>query len=118
MGQAAGIAPDLRHRVTAMATGRLDTLPHNGADITLLTMVIPTIGLAVLNALGKLFGGIGTRRARHLAPNTLDEGPSPRRPGMGKGAKPPDPRPLNLRRHMSRNTVSSAPSPCRRMSNR
>jgi H+/gluconate symporter-like permease len=36
MGQAAGIAPDLLHRVTAIATGGLDALPHNGAVITLL----------------------------------------------------------------------------------
>jgi H+/gluconate symporter-like permease len=36
MGQAAGIAPELLHRVTAIATGGLDALPHNGAVITLL----------------------------------------------------------------------------------
>ncbi|MDP3611108.1 MAG: GntP family permease, partial [Rubrivivax sp.] len=36
MGGAAGIAPDLLHRVTAIATGGLDALPHNGAVITLL----------------------------------------------------------------------------------
>jgi H+/gluconate symporter-like permease len=36
MGRAAGIAPDLLHRVTAIATGGLDALPHNGAVITLL----------------------------------------------------------------------------------
>lgn len=35
-GQAAGIAPALLHRVTAIATGGLDALPHNGAVITLL----------------------------------------------------------------------------------
>jgi H+/gluconate symporter-like permease len=35
-GQAAGIAPELLHRVTAIATGGLDALPHNGAVITLL----------------------------------------------------------------------------------
>lgn len=38
MGQAAGIAPDLLHRVTAIATGGLDALPHNGAVITLLSI--------------------------------------------------------------------------------
>ena len=38
MGQAAGIAPDLLHRVTAIATGGLDALPHNGAVITLLAV--------------------------------------------------------------------------------
>jgi H+/gluconate symporter-like permease len=73
MGQAAGIAPDLLHRVAAVATGGLDALPHNGAVITLLTIcglthkqaygdiamvavVIPLIGLAVLIALGTLLG--------------------------------------------------------------
>jgi len=73
MGLAAGIAPDLLHRVTAVATGGLDALPHNGAVITLLTIcglthreayrdiamvavVIPLIGLVVLITLGTVFG--------------------------------------------------------------
>lgn len=38
MAQAAGIAPDLLHRVTTIATGGLDALPHNGAVITLLAL--------------------------------------------------------------------------------
>lgn len=38
MGQAAGISPELMHRVTAVATGGLDALPHNGAVITLLSI--------------------------------------------------------------------------------
>lgn len=38
MAQAAGIKPDLLHRVTAIATGGLDALPHNGAVITLLSI--------------------------------------------------------------------------------
>ncbi|HVL74892.1 MAG TPA: GntP family permease [Noviherbaspirillum sp.] len=38
MGQEAGIAPALLHRVTAVATGGLDSLPHNGAVITLLSI--------------------------------------------------------------------------------
>ncbi len=38
MGQAAGISPELLHRVTAVATGGLDALPHNGAVITLLSI--------------------------------------------------------------------------------
>lgn len=29
---------DVRHRVAAMASGGMDTLPHNGAVITLLTV--------------------------------------------------------------------------------
>ncbi len=38
LGQAAGIHPDLLHRVTTIATGGLDSLPHNGAVITLLSV--------------------------------------------------------------------------------
>ena len=73
MGEAAGIAPDLLHRVTAVATGGLDALPHNGAVITLLTIcglthreayrdiavvavLIPIVALVVLVTLGSLFG--------------------------------------------------------------
>ncbi len=36
LGQAAGIHPDLLHRITAIATSGLDSLPYNGAAITLL----------------------------------------------------------------------------------
>ena len=36
--QAAGIPPDVLHRVAAMASGGMDTLPHNGAVITLLAV--------------------------------------------------------------------------------
>lgn len=36
MGTAAGINPELLHRVAAVASGGLDSLPHNGAVITLL----------------------------------------------------------------------------------
>jgi len=73
MGQAAGISPELLHRVTAVATGGLDALPHNGAVITLLTIcglthkqaykdiavvavVIPILALILLVTLGTLFG--------------------------------------------------------------
>jgi H+/gluconate symporter-like permease len=38
LAQAVGIAPELLHRVTAIATGGLDALPHNGAVITLLAI--------------------------------------------------------------------------------
>lgn len=34
----AGIAPQLLHRVTTIATGGLDALPHNGAVVTLLSI--------------------------------------------------------------------------------
>lgn len=73
MAEVAGISPDLLHRVTAVATGGLDTLPHNGAVITLLAicgqthrqayldiavagMLVPIIALVVLITLGTLFG--------------------------------------------------------------
>jgi H+/gluconate symporter-like permease len=73
MAQAAGISPDLMHRVTAVATGGLDALPHNGAVITLLAIcglthreayldiavvavAVPIIALIVLIALGTLLG--------------------------------------------------------------
>lgn len=73
MARAAGIHPDLLHRVTAVATGGLDTLPHNGAVITLLAiaglthrqsyfdlamvaMLAPFLSLLLLIGLGTLFG--------------------------------------------------------------
>lgn len=73
MGRAAGIAPDLLHRVTAIATGGLDALPHNGAVITLLgicglthresyldifvvAVAVPVLALAVVVVLGTVFG--------------------------------------------------------------
>jgi H+/gluconate symporter-like permease len=73
MAQAAGISPDLMHRVTSVATGGLDALPHNGAVITLLAicglthreayldiavvaLLVPIISLVVLIILGTLFG--------------------------------------------------------------
>ncbi len=73
MGLAAGVSPELLHRVTAVATGGLDALPHNGAVITLLTIcglthreaykdiavvavLIPTLALVVLVTLGTAFG--------------------------------------------------------------
>lgn len=73
MAQATGIAPELMHRVTAVATGGLDALPHNGAVITLLSIcglthrqayldiavvavVVPIISLVLLITLGTLVG--------------------------------------------------------------
>jgi H+/gluconate symporter-like permease len=35
---AAGIPMEVMHRVTSMASGGMDTLPHNGAVITLLAV--------------------------------------------------------------------------------
>ena len=68
---AMGINPEVLHRVAAIACGGLDTLPHNGAVITLLaatgmthkqcylniamcTVVIPLISCAVIIALGTM----------------------------------------------------------------
>ena len=34
----AGISPELLHRIASMASGGMDTLPHNGAVITLLAI--------------------------------------------------------------------------------
>lgn len=73
LGQAAGISPELLHRVTAIATGGLDALPHNGAVITLLAIcklthrqayfdvfvvavLTPLVALVAVIALGSLFG--------------------------------------------------------------
>ena len=71
---AQGVDPALLHRVVSVATGGLDTLPHNGAVITLLgicgmthrqaygdifmvAVVAPTVACAVIIALGIAFGG-------------------------------------------------------------
>ena len=73
MGRAAGIAPELLHRVTTIATGGLDALPHNGAVITLLgicglthrqsyfdifvvAVVVPILALVTVVSLGTVFG--------------------------------------------------------------
>ena len=73
LGREAGISPELLHRVTSVATGGLDALPHNGAVITLLSicklthrhsyldifMVAvagPIIALVILITLGTIFG--------------------------------------------------------------
>lgn len=73
MANAAGISPELLHRVAAMASGCMDTLPHNGAVISLLaicklthrdsyrfifmnTVIFPLLALVVVITLGSLFG--------------------------------------------------------------
>lgn len=73
MAEAAGISPDLLHRVAVMAAGGFDTLPHCGAIITLLaicklnhrqsylniaavTMGAPMIALITVITLGTVFG--------------------------------------------------------------
>ena len=73
MAGEANISHELLHRVTSVATGGLDALPHNGAVITLLSicglthkesymdifMVAvagPVISLVALISLGTVFG--------------------------------------------------------------
>ncbi|BAN46239.1 hypothetical protein PCA10_05070 [Metapseudomonas resinovorans NBRC 106553] len=73
MANAAGISPQLLHRVAAMASGCMDTLPHNGAVISLLaicklthrdsyrfifmnTVIFPLLALTVVIILGSTFG--------------------------------------------------------------
>jgi H+/gluconate symporter-like permease len=68
-----GIAPDLLHRVASMAAGAFDTLPHNGAVITLfaitklthrdsyadifmVAVVVPAFATVSVIVLGSLFG--------------------------------------------------------------
>jgi H+/gluconate symporter-like permease len=70
---AQGVEPALLHRVVSVATGGLDTLPHNGAVITLLgicgmthrqaygdifivAVLGPTVACALIIALGSAFG--------------------------------------------------------------
>jgi H+/gluconate symporter-like permease len=55
--QAAGIPPDVLHRVAAMASGGMDTLPHNGAVITLLTVT----GLTHRQSYGDIFAITGIK---------------------------------------------------------
>ncbi len=38
MSEPLGISPELLHRIAALASGGLDTLPHNGAVITTLAI--------------------------------------------------------------------------------
>jgi H+/gluconate symporter-like permease len=73
MANSAGISLELMHRVTAVATGGLDTLPHNGAvitplaicglthqeayfDIFVVAVGIPLMALIALIVTGSLFG--------------------------------------------------------------
>jgi len=73
MAQTAGISPELLHRVASMAAGGFDTLPHNGAVVTLLAItnlthrssyadifvvavVIPSIATIAVIILGTMFG--------------------------------------------------------------
>lgn len=72
-GLAAGIDPQLLHRIASMSCGGLDTLPHNGAVITLLlicgvthrqgykdiavvSLVCPLIATITVLVLGTMFG--------------------------------------------------------------
>jgi H+/gluconate symporter-like permease len=70
---ALGISPEILHRIAVMASGCMDTLPHNGAVITLLgicqlthregyryiamvTIVFPLIALVLVITLASFFG--------------------------------------------------------------
>ena len=70
---ALGISPDLLHRIAAVASGGFDSLPHNGAVISLLTitglnhrqsysdifvvnLLVPVLALIAIILLGTLFG--------------------------------------------------------------
>ena len=72
-GTAAGIHPELLHRIASMSCGGLDSLPHNGAVITLLlicgvthrqsykdvgvvSVICPLIGTIIVVVLGTAFG--------------------------------------------------------------
>ena len=72
LAQQANIDPELMHRVTALSSGGLDALPHNGAVITLLAITglthrqsyadifvvavaVPLLATVVVIALGSLF---------------------------------------------------------------
>ena len=73
LAQAYGISAELMHRVTSVATGGLDSLPHNGAVITLLAIcglshresykdlfvvavLVPIAALILLIAAGSVLG--------------------------------------------------------------
>lgn len=73
VANASGISPELLHRVAVMASGSFDSLPHNGAVITLLSIcklthknsyfdifmvsvVVPVFALMAVIALGTMFG--------------------------------------------------------------
>lgn len=73
MAQAMNISPELLHRVAALSSGGFDTLPHNGAvisllaicglthrdsykDIFMVAVAIPVLATTVVIILGTLFG--------------------------------------------------------------
>jgi len=73
LANAVGINPELLHRVAVMSSGCFDSLPHNGAVITLLgicklthkqsyfdifmvSVIIPLTALVTVITLGSLFG--------------------------------------------------------------
>ena len=64
MGAAAGISPQLLHRVATIASGGLDSLPHNGAVITILGICRLTHREVVLRYLH----GVGGRPAHRAGP--------------------------------------------------
>jgi H+/gluconate symporter-like permease len=51
LARAQGVSPELLHRIASMASGGMDTLPHNGAVITLLAIT----GLTHRESYGDIF---------------------------------------------------------------
>lgn len=73
LSQQLGVSPELMHKVASMASGGLDSLPHNGAvistlaicglthkqsyvDIFMVALVVPMLALVVVITLGTTFG--------------------------------------------------------------
>jgi H+/gluconate symporter-like permease len=46
-----GISPELMHRVASMASGSLDSLPHNGAVITIMRFAVSRINSLITTCL-------------------------------------------------------------------
>ncbi len=72
-GLEVGISPELMHRIASMSCGGLDSLPHNGAVVTLLiicgvthrqayrdigvvSVIVPLMATAAVLTLGTLYG--------------------------------------------------------------
>src|SRR5439155_3628631 len=84
LAHAQGISPELLHRVASMASGGMDTLPHNGAVITLLAITGLThrqsyadiLAITVLKTL-TVFAMAFAAAARHRVRPRVKPGGSP-----------------------------------------
>ena len=72
LAASAGISPDLLHRVASMASGGFDTLPHNGAVITLLTICGLTHRQSYVDIGVVSVAGVGGRSVRGDVRGCLD----------------------------------------------